>query len=75
MSEYNQPEFKKEKIDEEFYKDKIKEVLLNNKDYYKQLFKEIIFEIITEGTDGNGRQLCPVKSINDDDNNNGVVMY
>lgn len=74
MSEYNQPEFKKEKIDEEFYKDKIKEVIQNNKEYYKQLFKEIIFEIIIEGTDGKGRKLCPVspvKSIN----NNGVVMF
>jgi len=83
MSEINEPEFKKGRMDDEKMKEMIKEVLLNNKDYYKPLFKEIIFEIITEGTekgreyikshniDFNNFNICSMKSINDDNNNNG----
>jgi len=60
MSEYNQPEFKKERIDEEFYKDKIKEMIKeeirNNEEHYKYLFKEILMEFISEGITINVRK-------------------
>lgn len=50
MSENNGPEFKKE---EEFFKDKIKEMIKeeiqNNEEHYKCLFKEILVEFISEG--------------------------
>ncbi len=60
MSEYNQPEFKKERI-EEFYKDKIKEMIKeeirNNEEHYKYLFKEILMEFISEGITINVRKI------------------
>ena len=51
MSEINEPEFKKGRMDDEKMKEMIKEVLLNNKDYYKPLFEEILIEVITEGNE------------------------
>lgn len=55
MSEINEPKLKNERMDEDNnnykMKEMIKEVLLNNKDYYKPLFEEILIEVITEGNE------------------------
>ena len=51
MSVINEPEFKKGRMDDEKMKEMIKEVILNNKDYYKPIFEEILIEVITEGNE------------------------
>ena len=55
MSEIKEPEYKKERMDEDNnnneMKEMIKEVILNNKDYYKPIFEEILIEVITEGNE------------------------